>query len=144
MQSNFTERTKDYQPSKDDIILASIVEREAKNDEDRAKIAGVFINRLEKNMYLGADPTIQYAKGDWELLTSKDLKIDSPYNTYINKGLPPTPICNPGLESIKAVKNPEKNGWYYFFHLQDGTTIFSKDAAEHDANKAKYKDQIAN
>jgi len=144
MRDDFSTRTKNLALSKDDVILASIVEREAKKDEDRAKIAGVYLNRLDENMYLGADPTIQYAKGNWEPLSSKDLKIDSPYNTYTHKGLPPTPICNPGLASLKAVKSPEKNGWFYFFHLKDGSTIFSSNSAEHEANIEKYKEQIAN
>jgi len=144
MSDNFSERTKDYKLSNSDIIIASIVEREAKKNEDRAKIAGVYLNRLNQNMYLGADPTIQYALGNWDPLSLADLKINSLYNTYINKGLPPTPICNPGLASIKSVLSPEKNGWFYFFNLKDGTAIFSHDAAEHDLNKAKYHDQIAN
>jgi UPF0755 protein len=143
MVDNFNERTKDYKPTKDDVILASIIEREAKRDEDRAKIAGVYVNRLNNDMYLGADPTIQYAKGNWNPITLTDLKIDSPYNTYTNKGLPPTPICNPGLKSIKAAVNPEKNNYLYFFNITDGSAIFSADANEHELNKEKYKDQIA-
>jgi len=144
MTDNFTTRVQGLSVTKDELTLASIVEREAARDADRAKIAGVYLNRLERDMYLGADPTIQYAKGNWEQLTSYDLEMKSPYNTYINKGLPPTPICNPGLASIKAVLKPEKNGWLFFFHLKDGTTIFSQNAQDHDASKAKYKDQIAN
>ena len=143
MLDNFNERTKDYKPTKDDVILASIVEREAKRDEDRAKIAGVYVNRINNDMYLGADPTIQYAKGNWNPITLTDLKIDSPYNTYINKGLPPTPICNPGLKSIKAAVNPEKNNYLYFFNITDGSAIFSTSDAEHESNKEKYSDQIA-
>lgn len=144
MMDNFYERTKNLKPTNGDVVLASIVEREAKKDNDRAKIAGVYLNRLDNNMYLGADPTIQYDKGSWNPITTKDLEIDSPYNTYLNKGLPPTPICNPGLKSLEAAKAPEKDGWLYFFHLQDGTTVFSASAEEHDQNKEKFKDKIAN
>ncbi|MCX6806615.1 MAG: endolytic transglycosylase MltG [Candidatus Berkelbacteria bacterium] len=104
------------------IIMSSIVEREAKKEEDRAKIASVYLNRLAKNMKLEADPTIQYAKGDWELINAADYQaINSPYNTYKYAGLSPGPICNPGLASILAVLNPEKTDYLYFFHTKDGS-----------------------
>lgn len=145
MEENFTERTKDLKVNKEDLILASIVEREAKKNEDRAKITGVYLNRLDKGMKLEADPTVQYAKGNWDAPSVKDLQsVNSAYNTYLYKGLPPGPICNPGLKSIEAAVKPEKNGYYYFFHLKDGSTIFSKTAEEHQANREKYADQIAN
>lgn len=138
MEDNFFRRTEGLGVSKEKLILASIIEREAKNDEERAKIAGVYQNRLDKNMELEADPTVQYAKGNWEAPTVSDYtKIDSPYNTYLHKGLPPGPICNPGLASIQATINPEKHDYFYFFHT-DGKTIFSKTSEEHDANKKKY------
>lgn len=123
----------------DIITLASIIEREAQKEEDRAKIASVYYNRLEKDMKLEADPTIQYAKGNWEKIKKEDYEnIDSPYNTYKYKGLPPSPICNPGLPSIKASINPEKTDYLYFFHTKDGQTLFSKTKEEHEEKKKEY------
>ena len=132
MLDNFKTKTKGLNLTRDDIILASIVEREAKLDGDRAKIAGVYLNRLELGMKLDADPTIQYGKGNWEPITASDYKnFQSQYNTYLNKGLPPGPICNSGIKSIQAVLSPEKNGYYYFFHKSDGTAVFSETFDEH-------------
>lgn len=137
---NFYKRTEGLNVSQDDLILASIIEREAKKDEDRAKIAGVFKNRLDAEMKLEADPTVQYAKGNWGILKLADYDgVKSPYNTYLYKGLPPGPICNPGLASIKAAVNPEKNDYYYFLHLDDGTTLYAKTLEEHNLNKQKKK-----
>lgn len=122
------------------ITMASIIEREAANDEDRPKIASVYYNRLAKGMKLEADPTVQYAKGSWDPIRASDYHTTkSPYNTYLHKGLPPGPICSPGLPSIEAAVNPTKTDYLFFFHLEDGTTIFSKTKAEHDAAKAKYR-----
>lgn len=139
MRANFDHRTKDLGLNQVDVTLASIIEREAKTDEDRAMIAGVYINRLKADMPLEADPTVQYAKGSWAPITLGDYKsVVSPYNTYLNKGLPPTPISNPGLASLKAAKNPAKHDYYYFFHTKDGKTIYSKTIDEHNTNKKKY------
>lgn len=140
MMDNFNKKTIDLKVSRDNLILASIVEREAKFDEDRAKIAGVYLNRLEKNMKLEADPTVQYAKGSWDKITVSDYKnVNSPYNTYLNPGLPPGPICNPGLRSIEAVLHPEKNGYLFFFHKSDGHAVFSNTLQEHE-EKLKQSD----
>jgi len=143
-EDNFAKKTAGLKIDKKTIILASIVEREAKLDGDRAPIARVYLNRLDKGMKLEADPTIQYAKGNWEKIQNGDKKIDSFYNTYLYKSLPPGPICNPGLKSIKASINPPANDYLYFFHLKDGTTIFSQTKEEHEANLEKYRSQIAN
>lgn len=133
MKNNFEVKTSDLKPTRENLILASIVEREAKYDQDRAKIAGVYLNRLEKNMKLEADPTIQYAKGSWDKITVADYRnVISPYNTYLNLGLPPGPICNPGLKSIEAVLHPDKNGYLYFFHKTDGHAVFSETLSEHE------------
>ena len=135
---NFNNRTKDLSLKKDDLILASIVEREAKTNEERPKIAGVYLNRLNIGMKLDADPTVQYAKGNWDALKLSDYKdVNSPYNTYLYKGLPPGPICNPGLASIKAVLEPEKNKYYYFLHSKDNQIFFSETLDEHNQNKQK-------
>lgn len=140
MMTNFDNKTSELQLKRETVILASIVEREAKFDEDRAKIAGVYLNRLEKNMKLEADPTVQYAKGSWAQITTADYKnVNSPYNTYLNLGLPPGPICNPGLKSIEAALHPVKDGFLYFFHQSDGHAVFSTTLEEHEANLKKYQ-----
>jgi len=140
MMDNFQRKTAGMGLTREQLILASIVEREAKFDEDRPKIAGVYLNRLERGMKLEADPTVQYAKGSWAPITTADYRsINSPYNTYLYIGLPPGPICNPGLKSIEAVIHPEKNGWLYFFQKTDGQTVFSATLEEHQENLKKYQ-----
>ena len=122
------------------VTLASIVEREAVVPEERPIIAGVYLNRLAQGMYLQADPTVQYAlgyqpdKGEWwlrplpvEALTA----VESPYNTYLHPGLPPGPICNPGLSSIQAVLNPAETDYLFFFAKGDGSHVFSRTYEEH-------------
>ena len=134
MIDNFNKKTDGLKISSQDIIIASIVEREAKFDEDRPKIAGIYLNRLAKGMKLEADPTVQYAKGSWEPITVSDYtSVQSPYNTYLHEGLPPGPICNPGLKSIEAVLHPEKSDYLYFFHQTDGHAVYSKTLEEHRA-----------
>ncbi|MBU6423681.1 MAG: endolytic transglycosylase MltG, partial [Chloroflexi bacterium] len=102
------------------VKLASIVEREARDRKESPRIAGVYANRLRIGMMLDADPTIQYAVGQWRELTLADLKVDSPYNTYTHLGLPPTPICSPGIDALKAAAAPEKNDYLYFVAKNDG------------------------
>ena len=114
------------------LKLASIVEEEAQVQKERPIIAGVFINRLNLNMLLQADPTLKYILPDaGYILTTKELEIDSPYNSYKYPGLPPTPICNPGIESIKSVIYPEKTDYLYFVAKGDGTHLFAKTFDEH-------------
>lgn len=121
------------------ITLASIVQQEAINDQDMPLIAGVFANRLKIGMLLQSDATVNYATGKKNRqATLDDLKIDSPYNTYLHKGLPPTPICNPGAAAIEAAINPAATDYLYFLHPLDGATVFSKTLDEHNKNKAKY------
>lgn len=140
MIDNFNKKTADLKISKQDIIIASIVEREAKFDEDRAKIAGVYLSRLDIDMNLEADPTVQYAKGSWDSITLADYRnVQSKYNTYLYAGLPPGPICNPGIKSIEAALNPEKDGSLYFFHKSDGHAVYAKTLKEHQANVEKYR-----
>ncbi len=122
------------------LTLASIVEAETPLDEEKPLIAGVYLNRLKKNMKLQADPTVQYALGGKpERLLYKDLAIDSPYNTYKYKGLPPAPICNPGAASIMAVLEPAQTGYIYFVATGTGGHYFAKTAAEHAKNVKKYR-----
>ncbi|MEX0594714.1 MAG: endolytic transglycosylase MltG, partial [Patescibacteria group bacterium] len=133
MRDNFATRTIELNVTAETVILASIVEREAKSDSERSAIAGVYVNRLKIGMNLEADATVQYAKGDWKILVSGDPQsVVSPYNTYLNGGLPPGPIANPGLASIKAAVNPESHDYFFYFHAQ-GQTYFSKTFAEHKA-----------
>ena len=123
---------------KEVIILASLVEKEAKYPEDRPKIASVFLNRLKKGMKLESCATIQYILGTPKPnLTYEDLKIPSPYNTYLHKGLPPGPICNPGEASILSVLNPAKTDYLYFVVGKDGKHLFAKTYKEHLKNKKK-------
>lgn len=120
------------------IILASIVEKEAKVDYERPIIASVFLNRLKKGMPLQSCATIEYLLEERKKILSKeDLKINSPYNTYLYKGLPPTPICNPSKKSLEAVLNPQKTNYYYFFTKDGITHIFSQTYEEH-LNKLKH------
>lgn len=124
------------------IILASIVEKEACLDIERQIIAQVFLNRLKKGMKLEACPTVEYALGyRKERLNSIDLRVPSPYNTYLYSGLPPTPICNPGRKSIAAVLSPAKTDYLYFFALKDGRHIFSKTFKEHQRKLEGYREK---
>ncbi len=114
------------------ITLASIIEGEAVHDDERAKISAVFNNRLKKRWRLQADPTIQYIIPDGpRRLLNKDLEIDSPYNTYRYRGLPPGPINNPGIKSIIAAANPTDDNYMYFVATGEGYHTFSKTQAEH-------------
>lgn len=123
----------------DVLILASIVQQEAIGEEDMPLIAGVFANRLRIGMALESDATINYVTGkkDRQPLYG-DLKVKSPYNTYLYRGLPPGPIANPGLAAIRAAINPSKTDYLFFLHPLDGPTVFSKTLDEHNRNKAKY------
>jgi UPF0755 protein len=98
----------------DVLIIASMIEREAAAPGDRAKISAVIYNRLAEDMSLGIDPTLQYANGNWKPLKPADLERPGPYNTRLTKGLPPTPIANPGLASLKAAAKPAKQPYLYF------------------------------
>ncbi|TMC70808.1 MAG: endolytic transglycosylase MltG [Chloroflexi bacterium] len=122
------------------VKLGSIVEREARDRQESATIAGVYINRLEIGMKLDADPTVQYAVGEWREPTAADLESDSPYNTYKVAGLPPTPICSPGQAAIEGAARPADVPYFYFVAKNDGTGdhAFAKTLEEHEANRVKY------
>ncbi|MFA6433576.1 MAG: endolytic transglycosylase MltG [Elusimicrobiales bacterium] len=121
------------------LVFASIVEREAAIASERPLIAAVYLNRYYKGMALEADPTVQYALGYWEKgrtywkkgLTYKDLKFKSAYNTYAVGGLPPGPICNPGVDSVNAVMNPARIDALYFVADRKGKHIFNAKFSEH-------------
>lgn len=129
------------------LTLASIVEREAVVPEERPIIASVYLNRLRRGIYLEADPTVQYAKGYdpqtgrwWPHLKLEELRtVQSPFNTFITPGLPPGPICSPGLASIQAVLNPAKTSYLFFHAKGDGTHAFAETYEEHLENQRKYR-----
>ena len=114
------------------VTLASVIEEEAQVKSEHPRIASVFHNRLKRKWRLQADPTVLYALGNPKrLLTRADLKVDSPYNTYIHRGLPPGPIANPGIDSIIAALRPEKTDYFYFVAIGEGKHHFSKTLSEH-------------
>jgi len=131
--------------SADDVAtVASIVEWESAYDEERPRVAGVYLNRLEIGMPLQADPTVQYAlierEGQKRRLLFVDYRIQHPYNTYIIRGLPPGPVTNPSRSALKAVVDPEKHEFLYFVARGDGQHTFSRTLAEHArAAEAFYK-----
>lgn len=130
------------------VTLASIVEREAVAAEERPIIAGVFLNRLEKGMNLDSCPTVQYALGYQEdaaqwwktpVTLAEFAQVNSLYNTYLHRGLPPGPICSPGLASIQAVLEPVETDYLYFLAKGDGSHAFATTFEEHLQNQQKYQ-----
>jgi UPF0755 protein len=145
-KDDFETRTAKLRPTDDQLILASIVEREAIKDDERPKIAAVYRNRADKNMLLQADPTVRYGLDSqkylqtkkldfemWSPLTKSDISsLNSSFNTYKQKGFPPAPICNPGIKSIEAAVNPQKDfDFLFFFHDKNQNIHFSKSYEEH-------------
>lgn len=123
----------------DILTVASIVEAEVPHKEDRPIIAGIVWKRLSIGMGLQVDSSVNYVTSrDHASLTTEDLKVDTPYNTYKYRGLPPTPIGNPGLDALRAAIAPQESLYLYWLSTKDGTTIFSKTLDEHNAAKAKY------
>ncbi len=121
------------------LTFASLLEREATASTDRETIASVFYNRIEEGMPLQTDPTVLYALGKHKnRVLYKDLKVKNPYNTYTNKGLPPGPIANAGIESLKATIDPASTEYVYFVADSNGKNHFAKTYAEHQKNVAKY------
>ena len=131
------------------LVLASIIERETKTDEERSVVAGIYFNRLGVGMALQADATVQYAVANiacknkkecdwWPILAKSDLELESPYNTYRYSGLPPSPIANPGISSIEAVLKPETNDYFYYIHDNEGMIHYAETLVEHNENVTKY------
>ena len=129
------------------VTMASIVEKETAAPGERPLVAGVYFNRLDKNMALGADPTVIYAAllaGRYRgTIYQSDLQFDSPYNTYKFPGLPPGPIANPGVASLQASMHPEQSEFLYFVSDNNGHHRFSRSAEEHDRNVAAYRKAVA-
>lgn len=132
------------------ITLASIVERETKTDEERPLVAGILIKRLKDGWPLQVDASVQYAVATknckvfgaeckwWPILSKEDMSINSPFNSYKFKGLPPHPIANPGLSSIKAVIYPKESDYWFYLHDKSGKIYFAKTTEEHKENIRKY------
>lgn len=147
MRANFDRRTKELSVqlifsghSMDEITkMASIIEEEARSEEDRKIIAGILWKRIDDKMPLQVDAPFFYILGKTSAeLTTDDLAMDSPYNLYKNLGLPPTPISNPGLDAIEAALNPTKTEYWFYLSDRDGNMHFAKTHDEHVANKRKY------
>lgn len=151
MTNNYKNKTAGMNLTSAQLIIASIVEREAKNDSDRPLIAGIYLGRMTDRMPLEADPTVQYGRDTillaqgivpnpfWGPITRSDYQgIVSNYNTYKITGLPPGPIANPGLKSIEAVQHPGQTVARYFFHTKDGNIVTSRTLEEHNRNKSHY------
>lgn len=147
LEENFIEKLEPYNQriqisgfTQDEvIILASIIEREAKDTESKHMVSGILQNRLRITMPLQVDATFDYILGKASHeLTGEDLDIDSPYNTYLYSGLPPTPIANPGLDAIEAVLTPTKTNNLYYLTGEDGTFYYAKTFEDHKRNKERY------
>jgi UPF0755 protein len=152
MLDNFEKKTAEIgkKASPEEIVLASLLEREVKLDADRQIVAGILLKRLKNDWPLEVDATIQYALGNvkcqisnikcnwWQEPTKDDLELESAFNTYKNKGLPPSPICNPGLGAIKAAMFPKTSDYWFYLSDSKGKLHFSKTTEEHDQNIEKY------
>lgn len=122
------------------LTLASIVEKESQKDEERPMVSSVFHNRLDRGIALRADPTVKYIlENPTKRVFFADLKTDSPYNTYLYRGLPPGPICSPGLASIKAALEPARTDYLYFVSNGDGTHTFSRTWEEHSQAAERFR-----
>lgn len=148
LESTFEAKVKNV--TKEQIIMASLLERETFADSEKPIVAGILFKRLDNDWPLQVDATLQYAVANakcqmlnakcnyWEQITTNDKEIDSPFNTYKNLGLPPSPICNPGLSTIEAAINPQISDYWYYIHDSDGEIHFAKTLEEHNYNIAKY------
>lgn len=139
--SDLQEEMKNQSRSLDEIIImASIIENEVRSDSDRALVSGIYWNRIKIGQPLQSDITLAYILGEKKKqYSSDDTRTVSPYNTYLNKGLPPGPIDNPGLSAIKAAIYPQDSDYnYYLSDPETGQTVFAKSFEEHKVNKAKY------
>lgn len=140
MHDNFIKKVGNV--DRDTLILASLVERETRGDDEKPVVAGILKKRLSAGWPLELDATVQYVLGKsgswWPNTTLLDRKIKSPYNTYLNQGLPPGPIGNPGLASIQAVKNSVESQYWFYLHDKNGVIHYGATLEEHNQNIAKY------
>lgn len=142
LTNNYSKKTSSLNLTPNDIILASIVERETLTSAEKPVVAGILKKRLEQGWALEVDATIQYIMGKpgdwWPTPLLGDRQRRSPYNTYINSALPPGPISNPGLDSLSAVANPKETSYYFYLHDQNGLIHYAATNQEHEDNIAKY------
>jgi UPF0755 protein len=156
MKSNFNSRVDALVPQRRDltkselIVLASLIERETKTGDERAVVAGILLNRLNAGWPLQVDATVQYALSSarckstslncswWEPAAASDLGFNSPFNTYQNPGLPPSPIANPGLSAIRAAYNPAETDYFYYLHDPTGQIHYARTLEEQNANVDAY------
>jgi len=155
MKNTFDEKVKGLKNNsglsfEEAMVLASLIERETKTGDERSIVSGILINRLNAAWPLQTDASVQYAVAStkysvqstkfdwWPILTLADLSIKSPYNTYKNQGLPPTPIASPGLSAIKAALEPTESEYWYYIHDAKGQIHYAKTLSEHNANISKY------
>lgn len=130
--------TTDSMSLHDHVIMASLIEREARLDGDRPLIASVIVNRMQKGMPLQIDATVNYALNNWRRLNNSDYQVQHPYNTYKIKGLPPGPITSPRIESLAATYNIPHTNYFYYVHRGDGHHAFAETYAQHQANVGRY------
>lgn len=142
MRTEFSNKTRTLKPTESQIILASLIERETKTMAEKPIVAGILQKRLDNNWPLQLDATMQYIVGKkgewWPNTTLADRQRPSAYNTYLNQGLPPGPICNPGLESIKAAVSPQASNYWYYLHGRDGIIRYAATSAEHEQNIVRF------
>jgi len=140
MQANFAKKV--GKVDEQTLILASLVERETKGDEEKPVVAGILKKRLENGWPLELDATVQYFLGKpgswWPDTTLLDRKLKSPYNTYLHPGLPPTPIGNPGFSSLRAVQNSVDSPYWFYLHDKSGVIHYAVTLADHNQNIVKY------
>ncbi len=160
LRSTFDEKYKeDVQPymrqskylKNEIVIMASILERETRSTSEKPVVAGILWKRIENDWPLQVDASVQYAVANlklvspntkmvnwWPILTLNDLNINSPFNSYKYKGLPPSPICNPGITSLQAAANPEKSDYWFYIHSPEGQIYYARTPEEHASNVRKY------
>lgn len=143
LTSNFSSKSQlDLSRAEDQqtLIIASLIERESRSDQERPIISGIIHNRLNSLWPLQIDASIQYVQGNFKDWWPKEIntKIMSAYNTYTHAGLPPAPICNPGLSSIQAARNPQKTPYFFYLHDSSGQVHYARTLSEHNLNIDKY------
>lgn len=136
MLKTFDSKVKDV--TFEQLIMASLLERETFSDSEKSIVAGILYKRIENDWPLQVDATLQYIKGNWKPVYSQDKELVSPFNTYKNLGLPPSPICNPSLSSIEAAISPETSDYWYYIHDNEAKIHFAKTLEEHNLNINKY------